>query len=144
MNKPAVRKQYGLFNYAEGGTPDFFGQYEEELRSGAESFNTGEVYKTTPVQVGGVRAGDNGMMLTRNMWYGVLHAVASPSGTASGITPGQTYLSQWAGTPTNWAGDTPLDLQSSPVRAAPWRRQLQTGNPRGTFSSGSNFRSANV
>lgn len=139
--KPAVRKQYGLYNYNEGNTPDFFGDYENALRASAPARNAGQTLQTHSPGQGGVLPGDAGQMLTRNMFYGFVSLDGS-SISPSGITPGQTYLSQRAN-PTGWAGDAPLDLQDAPQRAAPWRRTATGGNPRGTFSSGANARRVN-
>ncbi len=118
QNEPACRKQYGALNYSEGGTPDEYGGWESALRDAATKFNVGSVYVNSTADKGGVKAGDNGLMPTRNMWYGVLHANLAPVG----LTAGQTYLFQAAGNPNAWAGDTPVDLQPSTVRAAPWLR----------------------
>lgn len=116
------RKQYGALNYSEGGYDhDPFAADEKAMGSpaAAESFNTGKVYVNTRRQVGGVSPGDNGMMPTRNMWYGVIGAILRPVG----LTQGQTMLFQDAANPVGWAGDTPIDLQPATTRAAPWRRQ---------------------
>jgi hypothetical protein len=127
MQKPmATRHQYGDLNFSEGGAEDSFSGYEDALRAAADKFNVGSVYVRPTVRKGGVLPGDNGIMPTRNMWYGVIHANLSPVG----LTAGQTYLFQTAGNPVGWAGDAPLDLQPGMVRAAPWRRNAP-GSVRG-------------
>lgn len=115
--KPAVRKQYGAFNYSEAGAVDRFEGWEMALRQGAGEFNVGKVYDTPPAR-GGVREGDNGILYRAGQYLGVLRATLSPSG----ITPGQTYLAQNAGNPNGYQGDTPLDMQAQIVRPAPWRK----------------------
>lgn len=115
--KPATRQQYGAFNYSEGGAVDRFDGWEMALREGASDFNVGKVYDTPPAR-GGVLAGDNGILFHDGPYLGVLRATLAPSG----ITPGQTYLSQNAATPHAYQGDTPLDMQQQIQRPAPWRK----------------------
>jgi hypothetical protein len=135
----AMRKHYGELNYSEGGTPDYFGDYESALRAGAQRFNVGAVYSVPRVTRGGVFAGDNGILPTWGMaqrwhWMGVFNAAYNPSGL-----PNQTVLSQWGATPTRWDGDAPLALQSSNTRTAPWLRSPALGNARRIFDSGVNL-----
>ena len=138
MQQPATRKQYGKLNYSEGGAADRWADYELALRGGASSFNTGAVYSDyepvpgnlpstnvpmeTTTQEGfmGIPVGalHNGIMRTRNMFYGILGAAFTPQ--KSGITAGQTYLAQWAADPLVYRGDAPLGLQPTLYANAPW------------------------
>jgi hypothetical protein len=113
---PAVRLQYGRYNYSEAGAPNRWAALQSFLRAAADAFNVGKVYVTAKA-CGGVRAGDTGILPTLDAFGGVLRVTAA---FPSGIATMNTYLAQWAETPTNWAGDTPLDLQPQPNPRAPW------------------------
>jgi hypothetical protein len=117
--EPAARLNLYGINFNEGGTPDNFIPYTNALRSGADDFNTGQVYVTPPAR-GGVRAGDYGILKTHSvLYYGVVRAGIEQRYNGY-PTENQTLLDQWAGTPTRFDGDVPLDLQWQPTGLAPW------------------------
>jgi hypothetical protein len=118
MDKPAVRKQYGAFNYSEAGAPDRWSAWEDSMRSGASEFNVGKVYEIPSEQRGGVRPGDNGILYHAGQFMGVLRATFAPSGVSGKLA----YTDQWSGSPQAYQGDTPLDLQAQIKRPAPWRK----------------------
>ena len=113
---PAVRLQYGAFNYSEAGAPNRWAAFQSFLRAAADAFNVGKVYVTAPA-AGGVLAGDTGILRSNDPFVGILRVTAD---FPSGIARGNTYLAQWAETPYKWSGDTPLDLQVQPSPDAPW------------------------
>jgi hypothetical protein len=119
LGSSANRLQFGQWNYAEAGTPDAFGAWETALRAGASEFNTGQVYVTPPSR-GGVKNGDEGILKTHTvLYYGIVRAGIEQRYNGYPVQ-NQTVLDQWAGTPTRYDGDVPLDLAWSPTGPAPW------------------------
>jgi hypothetical protein len=152
---PSTRREYGQYDYTAAGAVNRWAPLQAALRAAASIFNGSGVLNIVggawqdeegsstmvgdledgnfdggnyggffdPRAVGGVRPGDNGILQTNNMYYGIMRASLSPNG----ITPGQTYLAQWAGTPTRYDGDAPLELQPAVNRPAPWTNLWNPG-----------------
>lgn len=120
--KPAARAQYGQLNYSEGGTPDFFAEWEGHLVASAPHMNAGRVYEMTdvcPPNANGQCGARGGLMPTRDMYYGVFRALTFGG---FGIP---TYLSN----PdlTNWSGDAPVALQPTTANPPPWVKNVGKG-----------------
>jgi len=131
----AGRADYRGLDRAEGGTISRFRAYSDALRATMWHTIFGSVYRVNKTQVLGVRAGDSGMLRTMNNqtgFVGIIRADFRPTG----YPDTQTKLSQRATNPWGYGGDVPLDLHPASMRPAPWKRAVNGGNRRGTFTSG--------
>ena len=131
--------QYGYFNFA-GANWMKVSRYlvaTMSQKNKVYSLNAGAVWSRPKTNVGGVLAGDTGLMPS----YGYLPGHRAPwRGVVFALTPvketSQTILSQFAATPNGYTGDAPGDLQQTVTNPPPWRRYAARGDSRGAFRSG--------